>query len=49
MKAIIHYNGKYEDMLVVEADTIEELREVALNETDSRGWERSECWSEVEK
>lgn len=46
MKFIIHYNGRYEDSLVVEADTLEEVRFIALRESDSRGWEREKCWSE---
>lgn len=47
MRAIIHYAGDYDDSLMISADTIEELREVALYETEKRGWDPNKCWSEV--
>lgn len=47
MKAIIHYNGNYEDTFPISGDTIEELKETARLECDKRGWEQSQCWSEV--
>lgn len=47
MKAIIHYNGIYEDELTVEADTFEELKQTALAESRRRGWADEDCWSEV--
>lgn len=46
MKFIIHYDGKYQDELVLEADTIEEIRENANCETSRRGWDDDDCWSE---
>ena len=49
MRVTIHYNGDYEDKMILEADTLEELKEIALHETDLRGWERNRCWSEVEE
>ena len=47
MKVIIYYDGRYEDNFQVKADTLEELREIALQEADKRGWEYAYCWSEV--
>ena len=47
MKAVIHYSGAYEDRIIVEADSIEELRELAFAEVNRRGWEFERCWSEV--
>jgi hypothetical protein len=44
MKFIIH-NGD-EDSIVIEAETIEELREIASRESNKRGWKESNCWSE---
>lgn len=49
MKAIIYYFGRYEDELVVTADTLEELREKAISEAQSRGWEQEYCFSKVEE
>ena len=46
MKFKIHYNGRYEDSIVIEADTFEEVKAIALRECDRRGWEREKCWSE---
>lgn len=46
MKFKIHYNGAYEDEIVVEGDNIEEIREQALAECDKRGWQYENCWSE---
>ena len=48
MKAFIFYNDRYYDELVVEADTLEELREKAIYEAQSRGWEEEYCCSKVE-
>lgn len=42
----IHYNGDYEDSLIIKGETIEEIREKAFAESDRRGWDRSDCWSE---
>lgn len=46
MKFKIHYNGEYEDSLVVEGDTITEIAEKAEAEADKRGWNTADCWSE---
>ena len=43
MKFRIH-NGTYDDDLVIEGETIEEIQEIAKRETDKRGWR--DCWSE---
>ena len=48
MKFRIH-NRKYEDSLVVEGDTIEEVRKKAFYEEERRGWKREDCWSEEVK
>ena len=42
MKFIIHYSGEYEDSIVIEGNTIEEIREKAFAEVDKRGWNRAE-------
>ena len=47
MKAIIHYNGKYEDDITIKGNTIEELREKAREAASKRGWKEEHCWSEV--
>jgi len=36
-----------DDSLVLENDSIEELRKEALYETNKRGWNADDCWSEV--
>lgn len=46
MKFIIHYNGVYEDEIIIEGDTIEEIKETAFTECDKRGWDSKDCWSE---
>ena len=46
MKFRIHYNGEYEDSIVITGNTIEEIREKAFAEGDKRGWNREDCWSE---
>jgi hypothetical protein len=35
-----------DDSVVIEANTIEEVRKIALQETTRRGWEQDDCWSE---
>lgn len=47
MIVIIHYNGKYEDSIEIEGNTIGELKVVAYEEINKRGWEEEHCWSEV--
>lgn len=50
MRAIIHYNGDYEDTLTIEADSLDELKEIAHRECQElHGWEEKHCWSEVEE
>lgn len=46
MKFIINYNGDYDDSIIIEGDTIEEVREVAFLECDRRGWEKEHCSSQ---
>jgi len=46
MKVKIHYNGSYEDEIIL-AGTPDEIRTQAFKEADSRGWECNNCWSEV--
>jgi len=48
MKFKIH-NSKYNDYIVVEGETIEEIKEIAKHETGVRGWEDKDCWSEEVK
>jgi len=44
MKFRIH-NRKYEDYIVIEGETIEEIKEIAKHETGVRGWEDKDMWS----
>lgn len=46
MKYKICYNGAYYDELIIEADTIEEIKEQAFAECYRRGWSHDDCWSE---
>jgi len=48
MEFRIHYDygGDTTDSLDVEGDTIEEIREIAKKETEQRGWDEANCWSE---
>jgi hypothetical protein len=46
MKFRIHYNGRYEDYLDIEEDTIEEVIDSAKRECGARNWEEENCWSE---
>jgi len=39
-------NTKYEDSIVLEGETIEEIREEAANQTAIRGWKGEDCFSE---
>ena len=41
----IIYNGEYRDQLIIEGETIEEIKEKTFAEVDKRGWERGKCWS----
>ena len=49
MKFIIHYNGRYDDFVTIDCDTIEEGRETAMKEVEKRGWELDHVWSEEVK
>ena len=49
MKATIHYNGTYEDEFIIEANTLEEIREIAYVEINKRNWKEEDCWSEVKE
>ena len=46
MKFLIHYSGRYEDEVEISGGTIEEIREIAFKESESRGWDTKDCWSE---
>ena len=46
MKFKINYNGKYEDSIIIEADTIEEIKNITHEETKKRNWDENHCWSE---
>lgn len=46
MKFKIHYNGFYEDEIVVSGDTIEEVQKQAMDKVNELGWEIDRCWSE---
>lgn len=47
MKYIIHYsNNDIYDSIIIEATTIEELRELATECLKVRNWEKNYCWSE---
>lgn len=47
MKFRIHYDkAGCEDAIVIEGDTVEEVREIAKNETEKRRWNKRFCWSE---
>ena len=45
MKFIIH-NRKHNDELVIEAETLNEIKEIAKHETGVRGWDEKDMWSE---
>lgn len=49
MKATIFYDGEYSDRVSFEAETIEEIREIAFSEVKKRGWNFEDCYSEVEE
>lgn len=46
MKFKIHYSGSYEDEIIIEGETLKEVREIALAECNKRGWKERDCWSE---
>jgi len=45
MKVRIHYAEV--DSIDLEADTVEELREIAAVEVNKRGWNEDKCYSEI--
>lgn len=49
MIATIFHEGKnnYPDMITAQGDTLEELRDNSLKAVKQRGWDESECWSQV--
>lgn len=48
MKVKIH-NRKYEDVIIFEIDELtEEAKQDILSQVHQRGWEDSDCWSEVD-
>lgn len=42
----IHYNGDYEDSIIIDGETIEEIKEKAFYESNRRCWAKEDCWSE---
>lgn len=48
MKFIIHYGQVDEiiDEIIIEGETLAEAIEIAFQETEKRGWDKSKCWSE---
>ena len=46
LKYKIHYNGDYEDELIITGETIEEVKEIAFAECAKRNWNVGSCWSE---
>ena len=42
----INYNGRYTDELIIQAETIEEIRKITYEECNKRNWDASDCWSE---
>jgi hypothetical protein len=49
LKFKIHYNGDYEDDVVITGETIGEVRNKAFSEGNKRGWKEEYCWSEEVK
>ena len=39
-------NGLYDDFIIIEEDNIEEILNKVKEETDKRGWQDKDCWSE---
>jgi len=39
------HNDKYNDYVIVEGESVEELREIVKHETSKRGWKDKDCWS----
>ena len=47
MKVEIYYNGRYEDIIIIEGKTLKEIGEKVDLEIEKRSWEKENCWSEV--
>ncbi len=47
MRAAIYYHGDYEDILIINADTFDELKQIAIAETTKRGWDKDSCWIKI--
>lgn len=35
-----------DDSIIIEGNTIDEIREQAMFESSKRGWKEADCWSE---
>ena len=46
MKFKINYSGKYEDSIVIQGETIEEIGKKTNQEIKKRNWKRENCTSE---
>lgn len=46
LKFRIHYNGRYSDEIIIEGETVEEVREFVYQECEKRNWDTGDCWSE---
>ena len=46
LKFMIYYNGKYSDQIVIEGETLKEVRENVYMECEKRNWDTCDCWSE---
>ncbi len=42
----IRYSGKYEDSIIIQGETIEEIGKKTNKEIKKRNWERENCTSE---
>jgi hypothetical protein len=46
LKFKICYCGEYEDYIIIEGETKEECRQIAIVECNKRGWKEENCWTE---
>lgn len=42
----IHYNGEYQDEIVITGESISEIQAKAYAECEKHGWDAGKCWSE---
>ena len=42
----IYYNGDYQDYVIIEGESMEDIRRKAKEECVYRGWDEKDCWSE---